>query len=85
MGGWLEINKGRQGLLGGGNEGRRESVNTIMNKMRNEEQINMYLIVVERTYTTLNYEHDFFMKAMTLVMITIYCNVSNRIMSFLAL
>ena len=32
-----------------------------------------------------NYEHDFFMKAMTLVMITIYCNVSNRIMSLLVL
>ena len=56
------MNKRRQGLLGGGNEGRRESVNTIMNKMRNEEQINMYLIVVVRT--TLNYENDFFMKAM---------------------
>ena len=62
----MEMNKRRQGLLGGGNEGRRESVNTtwavFMNKMRNEEQINMYLIVVVRT--TLNYEHDFFMKAM---------------------
>ena len=63
------MNKRRQGLLGGGNEGRRESVNTtwaaIMNKMRNEEQINMYLIVVVRTCTTLNYdEHDFFMKTM---------------------
>ena len=54
------MNKRRQGLLGGGNEGRRESVNTIMNKMRNEEQINMYLIVVVRTCTTLNYEHAFF-------------------------
>ena len=41
----LEMNKRRQGLLGGGNEGRRESVNTIMNKMRNEEQINVYLII----------------------------------------
>ena len=56
------MNKKRQGLLGGGNEGRRESVNTIMNKMRNEEQVNMCLIVVVRT--TLNYENDFFMKAM---------------------
>ena len=61
MGGWLEMNKRRQGLLGGGNEGRRESVNTIMNKMRNEEQINL---IVVHTCTTLNYEHDFFRKAM---------------------
>ena len=44
------MNKRRQGLLGGGNEGRRESVNTIMNKMRNKEQINMYLIVAVRSY-----------------------------------
>ena len=50
VGGWLEMNKRRQGLLGGGNEGRRESVNTIMNKMRNKEQINMYLIVAVRSY-----------------------------------
>ena len=44
------MNKRRQGLLGGGNEGRRESVNTIVNKMRNKEQINMYLIVAVRSY-----------------------------------